>query len=168
MANWCNVRLIVMGGRVDVLRFARVCRSRPSAIFEADMLQGEAQDLFSERAIGLGTNLLKKLYVFQVRGDDGFNHFRNISRQHPELRFVLVYGDPNCDDYGSYFLADGRARSYKISDCQKECVMAKHCGTGQHAPNSDEADLHFCEACWELMDLAEAHWNANFIRVIGP
>ena len=167
MANWCNVRLIVVGKRLDVLRFARVCRRRPSSIFEADMLQGEAQDLFSERATGLGPNLLKKLYVFQVRGDDGFNHFRNVSRQHPELRFVLVYGDPNCDDYGSYFLADGRARSYKISDSQKAGVMAKNSGADEDAPDSDEEDLRFYEASWELMDLAEAHWNA-VIRIIGP
>ncbi len=45
--------------------------------------------------------------------------------------------------------------------------MAKNSGDDEDAPDSDEEDLRFYEASWELMDLAEAHWNA-VIRIIGP
>jgi hypothetical protein len=132
------------------------------------MLQGEAQDLFSERAAEVGPNLLKKVYTFQVRGDDGLSHFRSISRQHPDLRFVLVYGDPNCDDYGSYFLIRGRARSYRLSDRQKAKVMVKHGCADDAGGDTDEGEFGFWEASWELMDLAETHWSGLVFQRIAP
>jgi hypothetical protein len=90
MANWSNVRLLVAGRRFDVLCFSRLTRARPSAVFEPDMLEGEAQELFSERAGRLDTNVLSKVYKFQVHNGDGIQHFRRVSRQHPALCFVLT------------------------------------------------------------------------------
>src|SRR5689334_16753645 len=87
VSNWCNARLIVAGSRTEVLRFSRQSRANPSSIFEADMLVGETQDLFSERAKPMAPNLMKKVYKFQVSNDDGCAHFRIVSKQHPALRF---------------------------------------------------------------------------------
>jgi hypothetical protein len=161
MANWSNVRLTIAGRRPDVLAFSRLTRARPSAVFESDMLEGEAQELFSERAERLGRNLLKKVYKFQVRNGDGLKHFRLVSRQHPRVCFVLTYGDPNCDDYGSYFIFQGRARNHKLSARQKNAVMASH-----GVSNDSDEDWRFWEASWELMDLAEAHWRQSVLEVL--
>jgi hypothetical protein len=66
MASWCNARLVVVGHPSDVTRFRRLAgapvarmggtRLTPSAdarasrVFRGDMLVGEAQGLFCERA----------------------------------------------------------------------------------------------------------------------
>jgi hypothetical protein len=163
MANWCNVRLIIAGRRSEVLGFSRLARVRPSSIFKGDMLWGETAKLSSTRVERLRPNLLKKVYDFQVRNDDGLEHFRGVSRQHPALRFVLVYADPNGDEYGSYFISRGRARSYAVSDRQVEAVMAKHNYTG--ADTDSEED--YWGASFELMDLAEAHWQQSLVQAIA-
>jgi hypothetical protein len=168
MADWCNVRLIAVGARVQVLRFARVCRVRSSSVFKPDMLRGEGQALSSERATGLGDGQLEKIYTFQVRNDDGLNHFRSVSRQYPDLRFILVYEASHCDEYGSYLLARGRARTYRIPDRQKEEVMVRHGITEDFVMDSDDKYFRYTEVWWELMDLAEAHWNSLVGRATAP
>jgi len=64
VANWCDARLIVVGQRPDVVELSRHARTRPSSLFEPDMLEGESQDLFAERMETLGRGLSKKKYVF--------------------------------------------------------------------------------------------------------
>jgi hypothetical protein len=168
MANWSNVRLLIAGRRSDVLCFSRLALARPSAVFESDMLAGEAQELFSERAERLDTNRLSKVYKFQVRNGDGIQHFRRVSRQHPALCFVLTYGDPNFDDYGSYFIFEGRVRKHNISNRRKAAVMASHGVTGKDDVDDVDDDWRFWEASRELMDLAEAHWQPSVLRAIAP
>ena len=155
MANWCNARLIVAGRTADVVRFRRVARARPSVLFREDMLQGEAQELFSERATALGSGLLAKHYIFQIRSDDGLEHFLGISQSRPQLSFILVYGFDN--EYGSHFIVRGRARSYLISDRVMERVMTKH-GADDN-PDNEWAFQPHIDAEVELMDLAEARWH---------
>jgi hypothetical protein len=154
MANWCNARLLVAGRREEVLSFSRLARVRPLAVFGPDMMHGETADLGSARIATLGPGLAKKVYRFQIRNDDGQEHFCWVSRQFQALRFVLVYFDPNNDPSGSYFIAGGRARSYELPTQLQEAVMAKHGVT----EDSDD-DGGYWEASWELMDLAEAHWQ---------
>jgi hypothetical protein len=168
MANWCNARLIVAGRRGDVLSFSRLSRARPSALFEPDMLHGETDDLRSERVKKLEPDLAKKVYQFQIRNDDGREHFCQVSRQFPALCFVLVYFDPNNDPSGSYFIARGRARSYELPSQLQEAVMASHgltddVFTGEW--NSDD-ESRYWEASWELMDLAEAHWQKTVLATL--
>ena len=153
MANWCNVRLIITGQHADVLSFSRLSSTRPSSLFAPDMLQGEAQDLMSDRMRKVDRGLAKKVYRFQVRNDDGRAHFCQLSLQFPRLNFVLVYGDVY-DSFGSYFISDGQVQDYELPDQIKEEVMARHGVT----EDSDD-DVGFWEASWELMDLAEAHWH---------
>src|SRR4051812_20976465 len=116
MANWCNARLIVVGQRCAVLHFSRQARTRPSSVFKPDMLIGEAQELFSERMERWTRKIFKKKYVFQVRNDDGRDHFEEISRQFPSLLFVLVYDDGGDGQYGIYLIRKGRCRSYSVPD----------------------------------------------------
>jgi len=65
------------------------------------MLVGEAQGLFCERATPIGRGLLEKKYIFQVCAcdEDGQQHFRNLSRLYPGLRFVYVYGWDGWNEY---------------------------------------------------------------------
>jgi hypothetical protein len=65
------------------------------------MLVGEAQGLFCERATPIGRGLLEKKYIFQVCAcdEDGQEHFRNLSRLYPGLRFVYVYGWDGWNEY---------------------------------------------------------------------
>jgi hypothetical protein len=129
------------------------------------MLEGEAQELFSERAKSMETGILRKVFKFQVRGDDGLGHFQRLSRQrqHRALCFVLVYGDPNIDDYGSYLIWHGDFERYKISRREQSAVMKRHRVTGN---GDDEEEGRFWEASWELMDLAEGHWQPSVLRMI--
>ena len=69
MATWCNARLVIAGRTADVARFRRRAHARPSSVFRPDMLVGEAQNLFSERATRLGPDLLEKRYMFQGCSD---------------------------------------------------------------------------------------------------
>jgi hypothetical protein len=161
MSNWCNVRLIVAGPRTAVLRFSRLAPlRRPSSIFEPDMLRGESAELSSSRVKRLKPNFLKKVYDFQVRHYSGIDHFRTVSRRYPVLRFVLVYGDPNANDYGSYFISRGRARSHRISGPHVEAVIARHGYTGE---DGGDSDTDFWDVSFELMDLAEAHWKKSLV-----
>lgn len=161
MANWCNARLIVAGRRSDVLSFSRLSRVRPFSMFGPDMLHGEADDLRSERIKTLEPGFAKKEYRFQIRNDDGRKHFCRLSRKFPTVCFVLVYFDANSPPSGSFFISRGRALSYELPVQLHEAVMARH-GASEDSDN----DWGYCEASWELMDLAEAHWQQTVIRTI--
>ena len=106
MADSCSARLLVAGHTSDVMRFRRLARARPSCVFRPDMLVGEAQELFSERATRLGPNLLEKKYTFQACSEDGHEHFRDLSRSYKGLRFVYVYGWDGWNEfsYGSHLI----------------------------------------------------------------
>jgi hypothetical protein len=128
MAEWCNARLVVAGRTSEVTRFKRLAgvpvagmrvrllsplaRARASRIFRGDMLVGEAQGLFCERATPTGPGLSKKAYLFQACDDDGQEHFRDLSRLYPGLRFVYVYGWDGWNEhsYGSYLICRGHIR----------------------------------------------------------
>lgn len=158
MANWCNVCLVLLGRRSAILDFSRRAQKRPSTYFEPDMLVGEAQELLSERIRNLGKGQYQKIYKFQVRNDDGRNHFQQLSKQHTSLCFVLVYADPASGDFGSYLIREGRTRKYSIPQKTKEAVMAKH-GVDYDSDN----DSPYWEASWELMDLAQDHWRGSIL-----
>ncbi len=159
MANWCNVRLVAYGPKEAVAGFSEKARSRPSSTFRGDMLVGEARGPGAERMQRLGADSYRKVFLFQVRNDDGLEHFRRVSKRHRNLSFVLVYGDPNVDDYGSYLLKGGTARAYCLVEKQKEAVMRKH-----RVTEEDDDNWRFWEASWELMDIAEARWTSSIGR----
>ena len=100
--------------------------------------------------------LYRKRYVFQVRNDTGEEHFTRVSKRYRRLSFVVVYGDPNGDCYGSALIAKGERQEYVISPRQARAVWRKHKVTLE-----DEDEWRFWEASWELMDLAEAHWTSR-------
>ena len=165
MASWCNARLIVVGPRSVVLHFSRRARAKPSPIFTPDMLVGEAQELFSERIERWAARTYRKKYVFQVRSDDGRDHFQEISLKFTSPWFVLVFGDPDLNDYGSYVIRQGRSRSYSVPDKLKIEVMARH---GAEDITDDEDDWRFWDASWELMDLAQVHWDRFLLKQSSP
>ena len=156
VANWCNARLIVVGQRPDVVELSRHARSRPSSLFEPDMLEGEGQDLFAERMETLGRGLSKKKYVFQVRNDDGHDHFREISRRYRSLWFVLAYHDPNSGEFGSYFIRQGRSRVYLVPEDVITSVMSTY-GV-DYDSDDEENECRFWEASWAVIDMAESRW----------
>jgi hypothetical protein len=123
------------------------------------MLEGEAQELFSERIRNLGKGLYQKTYKFQVRNDDGRDHFQQLSKQHTNLCFVLVYADPASGGFGSYLIRRGRTRTYSIPDKRIEAVMAKH---GVDYGSDD--DSPYWEGSWKLMDVAQDYWQGSILK----
>lgn len=153
MANWCNIRLVVLGKEQALARFAQGGRSRSSGIFRRDMLLGEAQRLRTERTRRVRGDLHRKDFIFQVQNDDGLEHFRQVSNRHRTLSFVLVYADPNTGDYGSYCIHAGATRRHRVSEQRIETTMRKH-----GVRDDDDDDSRFWEATCELMDIAETQW----------
>jgi hypothetical protein len=154
VANWINARLIATGPRAAVLAFAAAAHDVTKRVFRPDMLIGEAVPLRRDRVERVPDGLYRKRFLFQVRNDTGEDHFTRVSKRHRRLSFVLVYGDPNGDSYGSALIAKGERQEYVISTRQARVVCRKHKVT-----DDDEDDSRFWEASWELMDLAEAHWT---------
>ena len=101
MANWINARLIATGPRDAVLAFAAAAHDETKRVFRADMLIGEAAPLRRDRVERVAEGLYRKRYIFQVRNDTGEEHFTRVSKRYRRLSFVVVYGDPNGDCYGS-------------------------------------------------------------------
>ena len=177
MANWCNARLIAIGPREAVSAFAQKARTRPTTVFRSDMLVGGAQRLRSEPLERVDANRYRKVYLFQVRNDNGFEYFKRLSKRHRKLTFVLVYANApavggwndhptteiasqnhanaNVDLYGSYWFNVGLAREYCVSHRQSNAVMRRHRVTLE-----DEDEWRFWEASWELMDIAEVKWES--------
>ena len=156
MANWINARLIATGPRDAVLAFAAAAHVQTKRVFRPDMLIGEAVPLRRDRVERVADGLYRKRYIFQVRNSTGEEHFTRVSKRYPRLSFVLVYGDPNGDSYGSALIARGERQEYVISARQARAVWRKH-----RVTDEDDDDSRFWEASWELMDLAEAHWTAR-------
>ena len=164
MADWCNARLVVAGHTSDVMRFRRLARARPSCVFRPDMLVGEAQELFSDRATRLGPNLLEKKYIFQACSEDGHEHFRDLSRSYKVLRFVYVYGWDGWNEfsYGSHLIFGGHIHSYRVPIRLVEKALVKH-GVDDN-PNDEWPYQPEIDAEMELMDLAEEHWRTLLLK----
>jgi hypothetical protein len=154
MANWINARLIATGPRDAVQAFAAAARDEMKRIFRADMLVGEAAPMRQERIERLAGGGYRKRFTFQIRNDYGVQHFVRVSKRYRRLSFVLVFGDPNCDTYGSARIARGEAQEYVVAPRHARAIWRKHKVTLE-----DEDEWRFWEASWELMDLAEAHWT---------
>lgn len=92
-------------------------------------------------------------YLFQVRDDDGRDHFQAVSTRFASLRFVLVYGDANSGEFGSYLISNGHAEGYLLPSETVDSLMRKH---GIGFDSEDEGP--YWEASSEAMDLAEARW----------
>ena len=182
MAEWCNARLVVAGRTSEVKRFRRLASvpvaglrvtplspradARASRLFRGDMLVGEAQGLFCERATPIGRGLLEKKYIFQVRAcdEDGQEHFRNLSRLYPGLRFVYVYGWDGWNEfsYGSHLIFRGHTHSYRVPIRLVEKALVRH-GVDDN-PNDEWPYQPEIDAEMELMDLAEDHWQSLLLK----
>jgi hypothetical protein len=182
LAEWCNARLVVAGRTAEVTRFRRLAgvpvarlkvlplsalaAAKASRVFRGDMLVGEAQGLFSEQATPLGKDRLEKKYIFQVRAcdEEGHQHFRNLSKFFPGVRFMYVYGWDgwNDDSYGSYLISRGQMRTYRVPLRLVEKVMVKH--RVDDNPNDEWPFDPEIDAQAELMDLAEARWKKWLLR----
>jgi hypothetical protein len=148
--------LLATGSRDAVLAFAAAARDETKRVFRADMLVGETSPVRRDRVERVGDGLYRKRFLFQVRNGSGLEHFIRISKRYRRPSFVLVFGDPNTDSYGSALIARGEAQQYDVTTRQTRAIFRKH-----RVADEDEDDERFWEASWELMDLAEAHWTAH-------
>jgi hypothetical protein len=180
MGSWCNARLVVVGRSIDVTRFRRLAgvpvariavtpltpsaEDRASRVFRGDMLVGEAQGLFCERATRIGKDRLEKIYFFQASDEDGHEHFRDLSRLWLALRLVYVYGWDSWNEYsyGSHLICRGYIHSYHVPIQLVEKAMVKH-GVDDN-PNNEWPYQPEVDAETELMDLAQAHWKESLLR----
>jgi hypothetical protein len=134
------------------------------------MWVGEGGDLWSERARVIGPDLRRKSYHFQIRNDDGREHFRGVSTRYPSLHLVLVnyWGLPS--ECSSFLIHGGRSRAYRMPDELVNSILMKH----GYDPDldSDNDDEHMenddkeWEASWEMMDVAESRWLDGLLRRI--
>ncbi len=156
MGNWANVRLAVIGSHSEVVRFSKsVPVDRASTVFTVSMLVGEDGHLFAERMTRLG-RLSRKVYKFQLKNDDGSDHFRRVSRNHQALTFILVFSDPNGVECGSYLIRRGRSRRYLLPGKQWGNLEDKH---GYSGSGEDEDEWAYWEASFEAMDVCQAKWE---------
>ena len=102
MANWSNLRLIVIGSPADVTLFRRAAGAleghidtKKSTVFIPDMEFGEGGDLQADAVTVFRRVYRQASYLFQGRNTDYVDHFKTVSRKFPTLAFVLVWSDPN-------------------------------------------------------------------------
>ena len=163
MADWGNYRLIVHGRRESVSDFSRRYPVRQSSKVWGPFYIGEVGELSAERIRSTSGGLARKAYVFQASRNDPTEHFKSLSRLEPDLVFVLVNAWPNSDSYGSELIQRGSVKLYWIPQRLKIKVMAQH-GVADIVDDDDEE--RYWEASWELMDLAEAHWDPAVARAL--
>jgi hypothetical protein len=165
MANWCNVRLVVIGPRPSVAVFAQQAKTAPAQIFRSYMLVGESGELISERMEKFGSAASKRTYSFQGRSDDGLNHFKALSRTYPELRLILAFGEAGDDRRGSYLVRRGRVRKFTFPQPLWDQILAKH---GYGPESGDDGEYwKYCEAEWEALDVSVAHWERVVRKELG-
>jgi hypothetical protein len=181
VANWSNVRLIVVGPPRHVERFRKLARpyvadakkpppwlrrgkrqvfDPPDPLFTPDMLHGEGGDLFEEPVRRIGRHRLRAEYKFQARNDDGVEHFSDVSLRFPDLRFLVVWGDPNADSFGSAYVRNGAVTAYEVGDRRRGAIYNRHRREyGREFPDDDD-DLFEWDAFSEMMDVAENRWRS--------
>lgn len=197
MAVWCNATLTVVGPHSEVLRFAQRARKkppgplewvpdimvsgsevillprpegRPGDIFVPDMWVGEGGELWSERAKAIGDGLSQKRYHFQIRNDDGREHFRKVSRIYPSLYFVLVNHWYGPSESRSFLIHNDRTRAYEMPQELIDSTLAKY-GYDPNLKSDDdddylEEDQKEYEASWEMMDFAESYWMTRVVKAL--
>ena len=163
MANWWGGRLVVTGRPRDLLKFSRLARRWPYAVFTNDMRYGEYSELSSERMKKLGRGRSKKVYHFQYCSD-GREHFSGISVYFPALSFLLVTfdpgGTPTCQ---THFISRGRVRKHDLPNKLVDDVFERNGLTDDSWEGdwSDDDETNYNNASIEIMNLAEAHWEAG-------
>lgn len=152
MSNWTNCRLLVVGPKTAVIRFARMARAKPCPVFAPDMLCGEGKDLTADRMERVGPHQYQKCYQFQTADDDGIGHFQSISRIYPGINLLLVFADPNSGEVGSCFLHAGRARHYILPGKKLDVIFTLH----GYDHEADDNEVEYWEALGAAMDAAQA------------
>jgi hypothetical protein len=128
------------------------------------MLFGQGEGMSAWRMETLGQGLSQKKYVFQVRNDDGRDHFLTISRRYPDLIFQLTYDDAASGEFGSYLIRNCRAKAFLVPQKVIDSVMLKHNYDYENDEYDSENERRYWEASWELMDLAESHWLTGVVK----
>jgi hypothetical protein len=163
VANWLNIRLAVYGSHAALLRFTkRAPITKPSRIFPATMLEGESGHLLASRVRSLSVSLSKKVYMLQLRNDDGLAHFTAISAIYPNVKIVLIYFDPNTDSSGSYLIHSGDRRHYKLALATWESLLQVH----KYNDDDDAGDGPYWEAASAAIDICEKRWESVIVRGI--
>lgn len=138
----------------------RAPTTTPSRIFPATMLEGESGPLLASRARNVSVSLSKKVYMLQLRNDDGIAHFTAISAIYPNVNIVLIYFDPNTDSSGSYLIHSGDRRHYKVASATWESLLQVH----GYSDDDDADDGPYWEAASAAMDICEKHWESVIVR----
>jgi hypothetical protein len=113
---------------------------------------GEGGDLSSTPMRRVGRHFEKK-YVFQMKGTDGRDYFPDVSRDWPDLQFVLVTA---CEDeFLASLIQRGRLRQYTLPSRRFEAILKKR----GYDPEDGSDEYLYWESTWEAMDLAEAKWR---------
>lgn len=89
----------------------------------------------------------------------GIEIIRGLTKEWINAKFLVSKKFEN--KFGSYFIRQGHIPKYLIPQKTKEAVMAKH-GVDYDSDN----DSPYWEASWELMDLAQDHWQKS-MREVG-
>jgi hypothetical protein len=180
LANWCNIRLSVIGRPADVEPFRKAAgalegriRTKRSSIFLEEMELGEGGDLTANGVRPFRRRFERAEYAFQGRNTDHLDHFQEISKRYPSLAFVVTYGDPNGDSHGSHLVLKGRARTWEVRGRTRDDIVRRayrkyRCvdARGRLDYDADYTDLADWDAYGEMMDLASVRWDDAILRFL--
>lgn len=155
MANWGNVRLVVLGSRAEVSNFAKRSQ-RSRKYFTAEMRYGEVGRLQRgplRRSPVRG--MWEQTYYFQTAHDDDRAHFTELSKRHPGCWFAAGFSDPNADATGGYLIRDGACRTFDLSSRVKLKFRAQ--AGYRDDVDSDDNEFFFWEAEWRMLDACVEH-----------
>jgi hypothetical protein len=108
--------------------------------------------------------LYAKRYIFNVRDDDGRSHFTPVSREFPDLTFVLTWDYSGDDEIGSSRIQNGRCKTRLMSFKYMESVYDAR---GVDFDNfDDESWFNYCEARIRFREEAEDWWLDRILKEV--
>ncbi len=131
------------------------------------MLYGETVKLNSQRMVRVLNRWFHKRYYFQVCADEGFSHFRMISKKYPNLFFLVTYGDPNSGDAGSAYIHCGHIKKkFIFSGDEFEDFLIKN-GLPMKKGRPDFDHPNYEENYWEAFWAAEKCAESELLPLIA-
>jgi hypothetical protein len=124
----------------------------------------EPWDLSIDPPERLEGGMIERIYRFQLRHYEPDPLLVEVSRQYPNLCFVLGWVDPNWDDQASRFIHVGRSPLYRLPQRRKRVLQAAVPKDG----DADDVEIFWASvhADWAMMDAVVSHWDTRSAAVL--
>lgn len=156
MGNWVNDCLVVRGDKEVVDSFIRVALTLP-VLEQYDVLpegagsiSGESSDLMIEGPDEWRGSWSEVQYHFQTKNYLPLVDFQKVSKDYPQLCFVLGYCDANDNTYGSYFIYKGKKEEFELQGERLATYL-------------EDEDFQG----WEPMDEVIQYWDEKVVSTLS-